>query len=349
MHVRDLSKRLLEDGHEVMVVVGGEGPFTNALRAAGVEYRPLRFLVRPIRPARDLAAFWELRRALLEWRPDVVAAHSSKAGVLARLAARSVGVPVVYTAHGWSFTEGIPELQRRLFAVVERMVGPLADCIIVVSEYDRQLAIAHGIAPRDRVVVVHNGVPDVPQGHRARPAVHPPRLIMVARFEPQKDHMTLLRALAGLRDLEWELELVGNGPTLEAVRAEARRLDMLRRIRFMGVRHDVADRLVAAQVFVLTSRWEGFPLSVLEAMRAGLPVVASDVGGVREAVAHGRSGFVVPRGDADALRATLVPLLMQPQLRDRMGAEGRKRYESYFTFERMYRNTLQIYQRVSRM
>jgi glycosyltransferase involved in cell wall biosynthesis len=169
---------------------------------------------------------------------------------------------------------------------------------------------------------------------------------MVARFSPQKDHFLLLRALAGLRGLPWELCLVGGGEREEAVRREALRLGLGGRVRFFGERRDVPEILAGAHVFVLASRWEGLPLTVLEAMRAGLPVVAADVGGVREAVAHGETGLLFPRGDAGALRRCLELLIAGPAERARLGAAGYARWQKEFTLERMLKETEAVYRAV---
>lgn len=346
VHVRDLALNLLREGHAVTVLVGGEGPFTEELATKGIPYRSLRYLVRPIRPGTDLRGLWELRAALAELRPDLVSTHSSKAGWIGRLAARSLGLPVIFTAHGWAFTEGVPERERWVYVLAERLASPFASRIITVSEYDRALALQYRIAPAHKLVAVHNGMPDVPPTLHARSEADPVCIVMVARFEPQKDHATLLRALEGLRELAWELELIGDGPLLESVRIEAGRLGLLDRVRFLGARKDVAERLAEAQLFVLISNWEGFPRSILEAMRAGLPVVASDVGGVREAVVEGETGYLVPRGDEKALRARLRQLITNASLRVKMGQAGRKRFEERFTFEHMFKKTLKVYEDV---
>ena len=346
VHVRDLASYLVAEGHEVMVLVGGTGPFTEDLMARGVAYWSLKYLVRPIRLGQDTMAIWELRRVLAALRPDLVSTHSSKAGWLGRLAAKSLRLPVLFTAHGWAFTEGVPEWERRIYALAERLATPLADRIITVSEYDRQLALQLRVAPSHKLVTVHNGVPDVPASLRARPHTQPPRLIMVARFEPQKDHFTLLRAMYELRDLQWELELVGEGPLLDSVRSEVGRLGLVERVHFLGARRDVAERLALAQIFVLVSRWEGFPRTILEAMRAGLPVVASDVGGVREAVVDGVTGFVVPRGNGQQLAHCIRRLIDDPSLRTEMGSKGRARYEQHFDFKHMVRKTVAVYRQV---
>lgn len=343
VHVRDLSLALLREGHQVTVLVGREGPFTEELRDMGIPYRTLRYLVRPIRPVTDFRGVLEMRRILAELEPDLVCVHSSKAGWLGRLAARTLGIPSVFTAHGWAFTEGVPGLRRMIYVLAERLAAPLGQRIITVSEFDCELALRCRVAPPKKLVTVHNGVPGIAPSLRANPASQPPRLIMVARFEKQKDHITLLRALTKLRETDWHLELVGDGPLMGSVRDEARRLGIQGRVRFWGTRQDVAEILSQGQIFILVSNYEGFPLTILEAMRAGLPVVASDVGGVKEAVVDGETGFLIPRGDEDALRDTLLRLLLDTDLRAKMGTAGRLRYQEHFTFERMLEKTVKVY------
>lgn len=169
---------------------------------------------------------------------------------------------------------------------------------------------------------------------------------MVARLSWWKDHQTLLRALAGLVELEWTLDLVGDGPTRFQIEALAASLKISDRVYFHGFRSDVASYLAAAQLFVLASKWEGFPRSILEAMRAGLPVVASDVGGVHESVRDGETGFVVRAGDVEELRERLRRLITSPTLRLQMGRAGRALYEERYSFERLVAQTTAVYSAV---
>ena len=343
IHVRDLAAALAAQGHSPTVITSGSGAFIDDLRALGIPVTVLRHLTAPIRPWTDLRALREIRSALAELRPELIAAHSSKAGILARVAARSIRVPVVFTVHGWAFTPGVPPLEAALYRRVERMVGPLASRIITVSEYDRRLGLEARIAPPDRLVTVHNGMPDVAAELRADPSRTPARLVMVARYGAQKDHPTLLRALTSLRHLPWELDLVGDGPARGETEALALELGLRERVHFLGQRKDVDRLLAGAQVSLLITNWEGFPLSILEAMRAGLPVVASDVGGVAESVRDGETGFLVPRGDVEALRDRIERLLTDPALRVRLGGSGRERFIRDFTLDVSVARTLAVY------
>jgi glycosyltransferase involved in cell wall biosynthesis len=195
-------------------------------------------------------------------------------------------------------------------------------------------------------VTVHNGMPDVPVALRGDPSRTPVRLLMVARFEPQKDHATLLHALGGLKDYAWNLDLIGDGPRRSQMESLAGILSIADRVRFLGQRMDVEQILAQAQVGLLVSNWEGFPLSILEAMRAGLPVVASSVGGISESVRDEETGYLVPRGNVELLRDRIRRLLAAPALRVRLGASGRTRYEQHFTLDHSVAKTLAVYRDV---
>jgi glycosyltransferase involved in cell wall biosynthesis len=169
---------------------------------------------------------------------------------------------------------------------------------------------------------------------------------MVARLARWKDQPTLLHALSGLKDLDWQLECVGDGPLRGQLEELAQSLGLTSRVTFLGFRRDVPERIAEAQVFLLISKWEGFPRSILEAMRAGLPVVASDVGGVQESVVDGTTGFVIPRGDVVRLRECLRKLITSSELRVSMGEAGRARYEEKFTFDRLVERTTKVYESV---
>ena len=348
VHLLDLASSARERGHEVTVFAGGDGPFFAELSARGIPARSLANMVRPIRPTKDLQCYFELRKELAALKPDLVALHSSKAGWIGRVCARRLGLPVVFTAHGWAFTEGVPAKERTVYRIAERLASPLADKIITVSEYDRQLALRLGVAPAEKLVTIHNGSPDVPPDLLARPEQEPPKLIMVARFEAPKDHALLLHALAALEDLAWTIEFVGDGPLKAPAEELSARLGIKERVQFSGTRRDIPERLATAQAFVLTSNWEGFPLTIVEAMRAGLPVVASRVGGVAEAVDDGRTGFTVPPGDAGALADRLRAIIQDASLRREMGRSARRRYDAEFTLSRMVERTLEVYRETVR-
>lgn len=347
VHVRDLATAMVREGNEVTVIAGTAPPdgFFGRDLARAATFIAVRGLERSIRPFRDLRALSALVRVIRQISPDLVSLHSSKAGILGRIAARRAHVPAVFTAHGWSFSEGIHELKRKIFALIERKFASRAAVIISVSEYDRHLAERLGVLPPSaKAVCIHNAMPDVAEDLRSSPGSAPPRIVCVARFAEPKDHTTLLRSLVDCRDLPWNAVFVGDGPQFGSVQALARDMQLSDRIEFAGHTNHVAEVLARAHLFVLPTKWEGLPRSIIEALRAGLPVVASNVGGVPELVADGRNGLLVPAKDVASLADALKMLLLDAGLRARMSAVSRAKYEDEFTFERMFRETTKQYE-----
>ena len=344
VHVRDLAVALQKRGNDVSVLAGGGGVLFDSLLEHGVFCRKLEQLVHPIKPLRDGAAFREIKTALSDLMPDLVTTHSNKAGLLGRLAARSLHIPVIHTSHGFLFSDN-PDSPRGLFyRLMEKIAARAGDKVIAVAESEFKTAESLHVVPAKKLTVVHNGLGEIalPQ-QKADPALEPPRLVMVARFAAPKDQATLLQALGRLKEKLWTLTLVGDGKGRSAAEKMAGELGLSGRVEFLGVREDTASILASGQVFVLSSRREGFPLSILEAMRAGLPVIASDVGGVGEAVEEGKTGFTVLAADVDALSDRLGRLIDDPALRQTMGEAGRERYLNMFTLDQMVDKTLAVY------
>ena len=343
LHVRDLTHRLAADGHDIHVVVGSTGLLTDDLVAAGIQTSCCPGLLREIHPVHDVRAVLQLKHSIAAFNPDLVTTHSSKAGMVGRIAARLAGVPCIFTVHGWAFIDTVPQPIRGIYRLMERGIAPLARQIICVSNHVREMGVEAGI-DRNRMVVIHNGLPDVPATHRATPGAGSPRAVMVARFAAPKDHMTVIRAMPHVNGLE--LDFVGDGPDEEDAKKLADELGVASRIRFLGLRTDVSEVLAGSQIFILSTSSEAFPISTLEAMRAGLPVVVSNAGGAGEAVIDGKTGFTVDRANPIMLADRLNRLAADSELRASMGAGGRKFYEADFTFERMLARTLATYESV---
>jgi len=345
IHVQLLASALIDAGHQAHVFVGEDGPWCRMLEADGVPFTSLRYLRRAIRPGVDTLGLLEMTRALRAYAPDLVTTHATKAGWLGRIAARSLGIPSVFTVHGWPLSPGRLAPARQVIRLAEQACAWGSGAMVFVSGYDRRVAQEHGIGLPHQRVVVHNALPDVPQTLRCKPTDAEPEVLMVARLDRPKDPLLAIDALAQLRALRWHFTLVGDGPLREQVQARISKHGLVDRVTLAGTVNDVPQRLARSHVFLLASRREGLPLSVLEAMRAALPVVSTDAGGVREAVADGETGFVVPRDDVACLADALRSLIVDPSLRARMGAAGRARYESDFSFEVHLRRTWAIYRR----
>ncbi len=344
VHVLDLIRGLL---HQVdFSVAVGDDPFLpEELCRMGVPVHILPDLRREVAPTADLRALASLRGLVRAFRPHLVHTHSTKAGLLGRAAAWKEGVTAIHTAHAWSFSDGLSR-RRIAFAVpVEVLAGRATRRFVVVSEADRRIAMRYRVASPDKIRVVHNGVTDT--AWRATPdAPGVPTVVMVARMAAPKDHLLLLRALARVR-VPYRLLLVGDGPERAEIEAELRRSGLGDRVELAGVSDEVPRLLASAQVAALVSRQEGFPLAILEAMRAALPVVATDVGGVSEAVEDRVTGLLVARGDEAGLAGAFSRLLSDAPLRGTLGTAGRRAYEERFTAARMVSGTQAVYRELA--
>jgi len=349
VHLLDLACGVQDAGHEVLLVVGGCGIFIERAKELGLTCVSANHMVRPLNVISDFRCYLELKRIVLAWKPDLIHAHSSKAGIVGRLVAKTLTIPCVFTAHGWAFTEGVSKSRRFLYRWIERAVANLASKIITVSDYDRSLALRSGVGNSDLIVTIHNGMPSVAKNVSITVPSEITRLIMVARFDAPKDHAFLVRALASLTRHDWTMEFVGDGPTMPQVKQVVSQLNLQDKIIFSGACSDVSERLSRSDVFCLISNWEGLPLTVLEAMRSGLPVIASRVGGVPEAVEQEETGILVARHDHNGLVSALSTLIGSRELRSRMGILGKSRFLSDFTFELMLQRTITVYSDVTKV
>lgn len=345
IHVRDMAIALNQEGIEAQVFMGGNGPIADHFRSYGLNPVSIDNLTRNISPYNDFKAYYQIIKELDKFKPDLVSAHSSKAGFLGRLAAHKLQIPVLFTAHGWSFTTGKKRIYRWLYRHLENYAAKRTNIIITVSDYDKQLAYQHLNISADSVITIHNGMPELedylPKKQVSDSIVH---IAKIARFDHQKDHIELLNALHKLEN--FHLHLVGDGPLMDMVKEHAQQLNLLDQITFYGRLDSVEEILQKCHFFVLISNWEGFPRSTLEAMRASLPVIVSDVGGAAEAVEEGETGFVVKKGDFETLQDRLSILIQDSEKRKKMGEAARLKYEKEFTFQTMYEKTKKLYMKI---
>ena len=340
-HVRDLVLALNDRFHFV-VAFGENGPIRSVLAERGVETYVAPGLRSAISPLKDLRVIRELRAYIRATRPDVIHVHSSKASLVGRIAGWLEGIPVVYTVHGWGFGAGRPALQSAIVWASERLTRGMVAKYLAVSEADdRSGRRALGLKG-DLILAVPNAVVD--DAPRANPR-QADRFIMVARTDVAKDHQTALRAFA-LARTSMRFALVGDGTDDPAFVSIANDWAgaATGRIELLGGRSDVAALLSGSAVFVLASKYEGLPLSILEAMRAGLPVIASRVGGVPELIVDGVTGRLVPPGDHEALAAAMTELASDATLRQRMGQASRERFETRFSMNHLRNRVAEVYE-----
>ncbi len=346
-HLLHLVQGLGPRGIESAVVVGRDGPVADRLRQAGAPV-----VVVPL----GIAAPLLLANAFRRIRPSCLHLHGSRSGLAGTLAARVARIrPVVYTAHAFAFRRRLPPPIHWAAVQAETLTCRLADRVICLSQGDLGEAAARGI-PTSRFTVIPNGVSSASfMAARARRGefgwdATVPVVGMISRLVPQKDPLTFLRmaqlvaeAIPDVRFL-----LVGDGPLRPTVEHAVKAMGLDRRVIVAGLRDDVAALLQTMDVVVLTSLWEGLPLTLLEAMAASKPVVATRVQGSTEVVVEGETGFLVPPEQPAQIALAVVNLLRDPALRQRMGRKGYERVERSFSVERMVDATVGVYRALLR-
>jgi glycosyltransferase involved in cell wall biosynthesis len=328
------------------------GTLGEELRADGY---PVEVLDR--RPGLDWRAALRLGRIMRRERVDILHTHQYTPSFYALLA-RWLGrrVPVLFTEHGRHF----PDYPRRKRMLANRLLLRRRDRVVGVGEAVRRALVANeGISP-ERIGVIYNGIDgdSFVNGHHDRAVLLKELgldtdaliLLQVARLDYLKDHATAVRTLERVvaQRPEARLVLVGEGPERDKIEAEVRQRRLNDRVRFLGLRTDIARLLAAADLFLLTSISEGIPLTVIEAMLAGLPVVSTRVGGVGEVVVDGETGLLAPAGDDHALADHVLRLAAHSARCRRMGQLGRDRARSVFSESRMHAAYRELYEEMLR-
>jgi len=344
-----LMRGLRDRGHEV-IGVSAEGPLLDVARAEGFRIVPMPF-ARSLSPRAQWRAFRALVAFLRAERPDLVHGHMPISGFLARVAARVAGVPrVAYTCHGFLFNQPGPWPRRAVAFVMEWLGGKLTDIHMTVST--EEAADARRLWINRASVAIGNGRdprrfhPDALARHRVRASLGVPDdrvvVIVVSRLVRHKGYPELLAAMA---EVDAELWVVGerlasdHGDDMEPYFSKSGLGDRLRRL---GYREDIPDLLAAADIFTLPSHFEGLPMSIIEAMLTGLPVVATDIRGPREQVVDGQTGFLVRPATVAPLADALARLAGDAALRARMGEAGRQRALSRFDEADVLARTLDL-------
>ena len=343
-HIRDLGLGLRARGYDVILC----GPDRPAGLPAGIKHVRLD-LQRALVPRGDLVGVLGLAKIVRKVNPDVIHAHSSKAGAIAKLARLAYPrVPVVYTPHGYAFAGYFASAaERRVYRILEQALAPLASCVLCVCEAEGRLA--RSIGPCDRVRVVHNGVEPAPVGSAD------PRLRDLSCRGPVIGALTLLRSGKGLETLidataavvgrhpDAQVVIFGEGPDLARLTARAELRGVRDAVHFVGPTDDPPTALRGLDIFVHPSWAESCPYVILEAMSLGKAIIATDVGGISEAVMSGDSGQLVRPRDAAGLAGAIVTLLENPRRRSLLGAAALERLRDRFTTSAMVDGVVRVY------
>jgi glycosyltransferase involved in cell wall biosynthesis len=341
---------LPRDQFEPYLVCKSEGPLSRLASSFGAHCDFVPDLVRPISPASDIRALRGISAIIRRHRPDILHTHSSKTGLLGRLAGRWCGVPViVHTVHGFAFPHTDSTLVRTFYRFLEIVGGFACDAVIVLNEDDRTIAIKQLRIPPNRVHLIGNGVdtakfsprsPDERMHLRQRVfGLASPTTVcigMVGRLWRQKNPMCLVHAARLLRDrglTDFKVLLIGDGELHSEILQNVNQMGLRDHVGLLGWRDDVPALLSGLDIFVLPSLWEGLPLAILEAMASGVPVVASAIPGNRELVEDSIDGHLFEANNAMVLAEKIQLLIDDPTRARQMGAAGREKIVSRYNLK----------------
>lgn len=331
-------------------VCAPDGELVGWLRELGVRVFELPELVRNISPEKDLKALCKLYRLMVEGKYDIVHCHSSKAGILGRFAAKMAGVPrIIFTVHGWGVNPEQPWYKRSLFGLAEKSAGLVSTDVVCVSQADFEMG--KKFVHTGKLSVILNGVerPGSRTGKLRREiGVKSGELVvgMVARLKAPKDPIFFLRTAGHLIEEGFnniQFVVLGDGPLMGDCARFVREQGLTGRVHFLGTRADVGELYADFDIFTLFSAWEGLPLSICEGMLAGLPVVASDVGGVKEQVTNEWNGYLLEQHDVGKAAEFLKKMILDESLRQKMSEHSRERGEELFLMDRMVKGYRRLY------
>jgi glycosyltransferase involved in cell wall biosynthesis len=364
LHVAYLTAGLRDRGYDTTLVAGtlarGEDSMAFVAEELGIEVERIAELQREISPLRDVRSVLHLARTIRRVRPQILHTHTAKAGAVGRIAALLAGDArppiIVHTFHGHVLRGYFGPLRSRAFALLERRLAELTTALVAVSPEVRDDLVALGVAPREKFAVIRLGIElgdRVRVEENGRDATRrmlgiPPDAFTVGwigRMTGVKRTDDVLLAFRSLRErgVAARLCLVGDGPDREHVELRAHDLGVMRETLFLGYQEDVAPYYAAFDAFVLPSGNEGTPVTTIEALAAGRPVVATRVGGVPDVVRDGEDGFLVDPGDIEELADRLATLAGDAELRERMGASGREHVLPRYAVDRLVDDVDRLY------
>ncbi len=333
-----------------------EGDLEDLLRTKEIQPIFIPQLVREISLRRDLVTFWRLYKLMLRERPDIVHTHSAKAGTLGRLAAKLAGVPIIiHTFHGHLFRGYFGPTKSRVVILAERLLALLSTKIIAVTQSQKEELFRYRIAPLNKLVSIPLGLElDSLQNLEREKGMFRSELGLngddallgsIARLVPVKGHSFLFRAAKKVIGAypKAKFIIIGDGPLRSDLENLTRELDIQRNVIFCGFRKDLRKIYADLDIVILTSLNEGLPVAVIEAMASKKPVIAFEVGGVRDLIDPDVSGISIPFGEIDSLADSILFLLRNPAQRDRLGRNGQRKVYPRLNYQRLIGDVERLY------
>jgi len=340
----DLATNLPKSQWEVHVAAGGKGELSEWLKKEHIPFHKMRFLARAINPIVDILAYFEIKKLLLKLKPDIAHLNSSKAGTLGSLACQAAGIPkVIYTAHGFVFNEPLNPIIKWIYREIEMANAKRNSKTITVSEYDYKTGRAAGI-PAKKLICIHNGIDVREQYFLAKEEARKKilkdvemkkgqKLVgCIANFYGTKGLDTLIHAIGKIENAK--LVIIGEGKNRYNLERLIKKLNIKSRVILAGSIPGASQYLKAFDLFVLASKKEGLPYTLLEAAGARVPIVATKVGGVPEIIDDGINGYLVPPNNPVQLAQVMQKAFVRPRT---------PILHDDFTLPTMLRKTIELY------
>jgi len=349
-----LQDELDKDDFESMLLCGvpepQEGDMSYLAQDRKIKYLEIPNLKRSINLWHDLRAFGTIYKFMRKVKPDIVHTHTAKAGSLGRLAAYILRVPVlVHTFHGHIFDGYFSAFKTKIILSVERWLAKRTKAIIIVSEkLKKDIVDKYRIAPAEKIKVIKLGFQlskFLMLGDKIRTDTI--NIGIVGRLVPIKDHKFLFKAIKEIavkaQDLKIKLSVIGDGELRDELEDEVKNLGMEERVEFLGWQKDLASIYNNLDIVVLSSLNEGTPVSLIEAMASGRPVISTNVGGVSDIVEDGKNGYLVENGDIEGFAKKIIELSKNPELRKQFGHYGREKVRTEYSKDRLVKDIKELY------
>jgi len=360
----ELTKKLAQEKYQILVAAG-PGHYTQkyelleTLARENIEIKKLKHLRRAMSPLKEILAFFEIKKLIKSWKPEVVFLSSSKAGIIGSVAAKiSIGKKpkVIYRIGGWAFNDPWPEWLKKLWILTEKITARFKDVIILNNKFDYDQAVRLKIRPKKELKIIHNGIDALkidflpPEEARTKLKLsHSEKIVgAIAYFYPTKGLEFLIEAARILKNRQLptancKFLIIGDGEEREKLESLVKEYGLEKEIILPGQIPDSYKYIKAFDVFVLPSLKEGFPWVILEAMSAKVPIVATSVGAVLEIIENGKNGILIEPGNPRELAEAIKYLLENERTRQEFALQAHQTVLFKFPIEKMIRETEELF------
>ncbi len=345
-HVFQLASYFKKQGHDIAIISSPDGWLNKKAKELDIKTYQNKHLKNSFDPLVLIPAYMEIQENIKEFKPHIIHCHSSVAGILGRIGSHNI--PSIYTAHGWSFNDGVPFIQKTIGIITEKIAARYCKKIVCVSNFVRDLGIKYNIAEESKFETIYNGVElsDFNINTRDYSEI---KIAFVARLAEPKDPFLLVEAYSSLSNKlieKSEITIIGDGPQTKQLEQKIKDLKLFKKIRLTGKveRVKVFDYLKQSHIFCLASKWEGFPYTVIEAMNYGLPVIASNVGGIKEALTE-ETGILIKEYKKEEWTKALIDLISNEKKVKKMGINAMMRVRTHFSIQEMFDKLNNLYKK----